>query len=197
MKPVLTLGFDTSGPHCAGALVRDGTIIAERLEEMTRGQAERLMPMLEELLEEAGLGWQDLSAIGVGVGPGNFTGIRIAVSAARGLALGLGIPAVGVTGFEMRAAEGVLPAVPAPRDQVYVLQKNSDAELMPATDAEQTATDLGLTLDAEASPSNAGAVIVRLAAERFGSATEPPSPLYARSADAAPSRDTPPLILDS
>ena len=61
---------------------------------MPRGQAERLMSLLNELLEEASLDWSDIGKIGVCTGPGNFTGIRIAVSAARGLALGLEIPAV-------------------------------------------------------------------------------------------------------
>lgn len=75
-------------------------IFASRHEDMGRGQAERLFPMLEEVLTEEGAVWSDLDAIGVGTGPGNFTGIRIAVSAARGLALSLGIPAIGVTGFE-------------------------------------------------------------------------------------------------
>ena len=59
---------------------------------MARGQAERLVPMLEEMLAEAGLGWRDLDALGVCTGPGNFTGIRISVSAARGLALALDVP---------------------------------------------------------------------------------------------------------
>lgn len=67
---------------------------------MARGQAESLFPTLEELMGEADTVWQDLDAIGVGVGPGNFTGIRISVSAARGLALSLGIPAVGISTFE-------------------------------------------------------------------------------------------------
>ena len=67
---------------------------------MGKGQAERLFPMLDEVLSEQGAVWEELDAIAVGTGPGNFTGIRIAVSAARGLALSLGIPAIGVTGFE-------------------------------------------------------------------------------------------------
>ena len=91
------LAFDTSGPHCAAALLEDGQITAARCEEMAKGQAERLMPLLEEILTEAGRDWRALDRIGVGVGPGNFTGIRISVSAARGLALGLGVPAIGVS----------------------------------------------------------------------------------------------------
>jgi len=77
-----------------------GRVVAERYEEMKKGQAERLFPMLEAVLGEVGAVWEELDAIGVGTGPGNFTGIRIAVSAARGLSLSLDVPAVGVSGFE-------------------------------------------------------------------------------------------------
>jgi tRNA threonylcarbamoyladenosine biosynthesis protein TsaB len=86
------------------------------------------MPLIEEVLAEAGTPLATLDAIGVGVGPGNFTGIRIAVAAARGLALALGIPAIGVTTFEaMRGPDGrLVPApqlvsLPGPRDG-YLLQ---------------------------------------------------------------------------
>lgn len=114
------LAFDTSAAHCAAALVRDGGIVAAtRLEPMAKGQAERLLPLLEEVLAEGGIGWRDLAALAVGTGPGNFTGVRIAVAAARGLALGLGIPAIGVSGFEALEGEG-LRRLPAPRGQVYV-----------------------------------------------------------------------------
>ena len=82
------LAFDTSAAHCAAALLRDGEIVTSCAEPMTRGQAERLMPLLHEVLALGGCTWADLDAIGVGIGPGNFTGIRISVSAARGLALG-------------------------------------------------------------------------------------------------------------
>lgn len=68
-----------------------------------RGQAERLFPMLSELLSESGLGWKDLRAIGVVTGPGNFTGIRLGLAAVRGLSLSLSIPAVGVSAFEAAA----------------------------------------------------------------------------------------------
>ena len=120
------LAFDTSAAHCAAALLLDGKIVASRYEEMKRGQAEALMPMLEAVLGEVGAVWEELDAVGVGVGPGNFTGIRIGVSAARGLALGLRIPAVGVSGFEAVAAryapgrDHVIASLPAPRDTVYV-----------------------------------------------------------------------------
>ncbi len=91
--PVLAL--DTSGPFCAVALLSpDGAW--RRAEQMQRGQAERLLPLAGEVLREAGLTWADLARIGVAIGPGNFTGIRIGVAAARGLALATGVAAVGV-----------------------------------------------------------------------------------------------------
>ncbi|AHC99909.1 tRNA (adenosine(37)-N6)-threonylcarbamoyltransferase complex dimerization subunit type 1 TsaB [Leisingera methylohalidivorans] len=192
----LVLGFDTSAAHCAAALLRGDRLLASRLEEMTRGQAERLMVLLEEVLSEGGAAWQDLDAIGVGIGPGNFTGIRIAVSAARGLALGLEVPAVGVDGFEARAAEGTLPAVPAPRDQVYAALPGEAPRLMPRQEAEDAARGAGLAFTPEASPAGMAEAIARLAASRFRSAAEPPAPMYLRAADAAPSSDVPPALID-
>ena len=125
-QPVI-LGLDTSGHHCAVALRWGDDHIAHLKEDMTKGQAERLMPLLQFLLEEEGFAWSDLDAIAVGIGPGNFTGIRIGVSAARGLALGLGIPAIGVSSFElMRGRHSVtdhlpqLVSVPAPRNTHYL-----------------------------------------------------------------------------
>lgn len=192
----LVLGFDTSAAHCAAALLRGDRLLASRLEEMTRGQAERLMPLLEEVLDEGGAAWQDLDAIGVGVGPGNFTGIRIAVSAARGLALGLDVPAVGVDGFEARAADGALPAVPAPRDQVYAALPGEAPRLMPRQEAEGAARGAGLAFTPEASPAGLAEAIARIAAARFQTVSEPPAPLYLRAADAAPSSDVPPALID-
>ena len=107
------LAFDTSGPYCSAALALDGTVLAKHDTAMTRGQAEALMPMLEALVAADGAKWQDLAAIAVGVGPGNFTGIRISVSAARGLALGLGIPAIGVSLFETLGQSEAGPDAPA------------------------------------------------------------------------------------
>ncbi len=192
----LILGFDTSAAHCAAALLRGDDILVSRLEEMKRGQAERLMVLLEEVLTEGNTAWADLDAIGVGIGPGNFTGIRIAVSAARGLALGLNIPAVGVTGFDARAHEGVLAAVPAPRDQAYAALPGEAPRLMPLKEAGDAARGAGLALACEASPAGIAEAIARCAAARFRTETDAPAPLYLRSADAAPMRDAPPALLD-
>ncbi|MTI03096.1 tRNA (adenosine(37)-N6)-threonylcarbamoyltransferase complex dimerization subunit type 1 TsaB [Roseibium sp. RKSG952] len=188
------LAFDTSAAHCAAALLRGGEIAVSKAESMTRGQAERLMPLLEEVLAEADCNWQDLDAIGVGVGPGNFTGIRISVSAARGLALGLAVPAVGVSGFEALAdlaPDGEIPVIVAPRDQVYVQLPGSSPQLKSRDEAES----LGPLFNCS-EPASQASAIARIAAQRWATVQEPPAPLYIRPADAAPSRDVPPVLLD-
>lgn len=130
-SPVI-LGFDTSGHHCAAALYWGDNQIAQITENMSKGQAERLIPMLQALLDQEGFTWTDLDAVAVGVGPGNFTGIRIGVSAARGLALGLDIPAIGVSSFELlRGATSTrdhppqLVSLPAPRSTNYLQRFNN------------------------------------------------------------------------
>lgn len=189
------LAFDTSAAHCAAALLSGGRIVTSRAEEMSRGQAERLMPLLEEVLKEAGLSWRDLDAIGVGTGPGNFTGIRISVSAARGLALGLNVSAYGIDGFASRrqvlGVSGPV-TVPAPRNQVYLSQAQTAPVLIPLTEAETIAGPL----PAEPTPVALAEAIVHLAAKVWPQPAPPPAPLYIRPADAAPSADVPPVLLD-
>ncbi|WP_146345943.1 tRNA (adenosine(37)-N6)-threonylcarbamoyltransferase complex dimerization subunit type 1 TsaB [Falsiphaeobacter marinintestinus] len=195
----LILAFDTSAAYCAAALMLGDQLLETRAEDMTRGQAERLMPLMEELLQDHAKTWSDLDAIGVGVGPGNFTGIRIAVSAARGLALGLGAPAYGVSGFDARA-EAVrcpgLASVPAPRDQVYLRDAAGETALMPLEQAKATAAQAGLALLPQPTPQDLAAAIGRVALSRWPKIPEAPAPLYLRAADAAPSSDTPPVLLD-
>ncbi|WP_424832415.1 tRNA (adenosine(37)-N6)-threonylcarbamoyltransferase complex dimerization subunit type 1 TsaB [Ruegeria sp.] len=188
------LAFDTSAAHCAAALLRGGQITVSRAEAMTRGQAERLMPLLEEVLAEAGCTWQDLDAVGVGTGPGNFTGIRISVSAARGLALGLGVPAIGVDGFDALAnlaPEGQVPAIRAPREQAYVRLPGEEPKLI-STETPQLPAALYYCED----PETQARSIAKIATRRIGTQIEAPAPLYVRPADAAPSKDVPPILLD-
>lgn len=187
----LVLGFDTSAAHCAAALLYGDRILASRSEDMGRGQAERLMPLLQEILTDAGHVWGDLDAIGVGVGPGNFTGIRISVSAARGLALALEIPAVGVSVFEATSLGHDHPhvaTVPAPREQVYVCEPGGTPRL--ETGPFQADCDVLLPPDALKLAEN----IARLASTRMDTQSRP-APLYIKAADAAPPRDPAPNIL--
>ncbi|XDA97749.1 tRNA (adenosine(37)-N6)-threonylcarbamoyltransferase complex dimerization subunit type 1 TsaB [Sulfitobacter sp. LCG007] len=204
----LILSFDTSAAHCAAALLSDETVLAERREEMARGQSERLLPLCDELLRSAGRDLSALSALGVGIGPGNFTGIRIAVSAARGLALGLGIPAVGVSAFDALRLGSTGPcacAVEAPRGMVYLkvfgAQPDDFAPPEPllVSAAELPPHDGPLIGACGQRPAHATATAIALIARaRFAQLSHPgqrPAPLYLRPADAAPARDAPPRIL--
>jgi len=121
------LSFDTSAAHCAAGLLCGNDRRAETLVEMSRGQAEALFPLIETMLTSAGVAWSDLDLIAVGTGPGNFTGTRISVSAARGLSLALGVPAMGITAFEMMRGPGsfrdkrpALVSLAAPRGDFHL-----------------------------------------------------------------------------
>lgn len=226
MNDPLILGFDTSAAHCAAALRHGDSILLSRTEDMTRGQAERLMPLLEDMLTAEGLGWSDLDALAVGVGPGNFTGIRISVSAARGLSLALGIPAVGISTFELLAAEAgpaehQLLCLPAPRATVYVqlFAKGRAIEPPRQFDPNDPPADLILPPNCQVIGAHATQIadaladgnvpcavadittlpetLTRVALARLATpgTLPPPAPLYVRSADAAPPRDAPPVIL--
>ncbi len=210
----LVLGFDTSAAHCAAALLSGKTVLAQRREAMAKGQAERLMPFLEEVLAQAAVGWSDLDALGVGVGPGNFTGIRIAVAAARGLALGLGIPAVGVSTLEAQAhglGPVVVSSLDARRGQIYLQVVGGGPPGLstlttPPKGIPETAAPAVVGFGAEViAPQVSGHVarpamplaeaIARIAAARRFSTKTRPAPLYLRAADAAPPRDPAPVIL--
>ena len=191
----LVLGFDTSGPHCAAVLLSEDTVAAARVEPMQKGQAERLMPLLEEVLAGAGVAWGDLTTLAVGIGPGNFTGTRIAVSAARGLALGLGVPAVGVSSFEATAfghARPVTAAVQAPRGQVYVQRFGVAGADAPELCLPENTRDDAPLVECPA-PGGLVAAMARIARDRGPGPR--PAPLYVRPADAAPPREAPPVIL--
>lgn len=84
------LALDTSGDACSAALLREQGV-EQRLELAPRRHGELILPMLEALLREAGLGLRELAGIAFGRGPGSFTGVRIAVSVAQGIAFGAGL----------------------------------------------------------------------------------------------------------
>lgn len=108
------LALDCSAAACSVALWHDSAVVAHRFEVMTRGQAEALMPMVEAVMGLAALRYAELDLVAATVGPGSFTGLRIGLAAARGIALAAGIPVIGVTSFAA-VAESVPPAVQAGR----------------------------------------------------------------------------------
>ena len=208
-EPVV-LAFDTSAAHCAAAVVSGTRILAQRVELMDKGQAERLMSLLAEVLAEAQVDYAGLSAIGVGTGPGNFTGVRISVAAARGLALGLGIPAIGISGFEALAAglpDDVVTLLDARRGALWLAGMGIDPQLVELPDmpdriagrpvaghrAEEVAAQTGGAVHLQPVP--LAVAIGRLAAGRLGTAQPRPAPLYLRAADAALPTEPPPVIL--
>lgn len=210
-KP-LVLAYDTSAAHCAAALLLGDKVLSERLEPMHKGQAERLFPMLKEVLSENGKDWPDLDALGVCVGPGNFTGVRISVASARGLSLSLSIPAVGVSKLEAMAygtAGHVTSVLDARRDRVYA-QSFQDAD--PVNEPQMCAltdvcgqldkgetlrviADEGLDLPDAQQVDNLVVAVGHIAVQRYQSDLPRPAPLYLRAADAAPPSDPPVVIL--
>ena len=186
------LAFDTSAAHCAAALLVGDKVVQKRIEEMKKGQAERLMPLLEELLSDNSTAWTHLDAIAVGIGPGNFTGIRIGVSAARGLVLGLEKPAIGVSTLEAQVfglERPVQACVPAPRDTAYLQDFTAEGPQEPAH-LDMPANPLPLP-----SADRLVAAIAQIATQRLGQNNDRPVPLYIKAPDAAPSKTPAPTIL--
>jgi tRNA threonylcarbamoyladenosine biosynthesis protein TsaB len=133
---VIVLGFDTATSATAvGLRLADGATLRsyEAPDQSARpGHTTRLLTLASELLRQADLGWSDVQRIAVGVGPGTFTGLRIGVATARGLAQALEVDAVGVSTLQVlatstigdaaawHAGAGVLAAIDARRGQVFL-----------------------------------------------------------------------------
>ena len=189
----VVLAFDTSGPFCAAAVLINGEVTACRADDMARGQAEAIMDIIVDVLTTSGVTLQEVSRIGVGTGPGNFTGIRISVSAARGFGLSLGIPAIGVNGFDAtlyRQSDDAVACLPAIRDQIYFSGHDLNTQL---GDRDQAAR-LGRPLIDRPDPAQLVKNIARIAENADG--FHRPVPMYVKPADAAPARDLPPKVLD-
>lgn len=96
----IVLAIDAATGGCSVAVARDGVPLAAAAEAMSRGHAEVLMPMIQQVVAAAGIAWPELTAIAATVGPGSFTGVRIGLAAARGLALATGAATVPITTLE-------------------------------------------------------------------------------------------------
>jgi tRNA threonylcarbamoyladenosine biosynthesis protein TsaB len=135
----LVLGIETSGKSTGLALADSGKVIAEIVEDSSCSHNEVLMPLLDRLLKDAGVEAPQLSGIGVDIGPGMFTSLRVGTSTAKGLAIARQIPVVGVNSLWALARtvlpnlDGVLSLMDARKHQVYAaLYLGGQAAFQPA-----------------------------------------------------------------
>jgi tRNA threonylcarbamoyladenosine biosynthesis protein TsaB len=133
---MLILAIDTALDACAAGVLdtEAGQLIAQESQAMKRGHAEALMPLIARVIEQSGIGFAALDRIAVTTGPGSFTGLRVGLSAARGIALAANKPVVGVTTLTAYAApivsesgkHPVISAIDARHDQVYFQAVSGD-----------------------------------------------------------------------
>ncbi|TNI89069.1 tRNA (adenosine(37)-N6)-threonylcarbamoyltransferase complex dimerization subunit type 1 TsaB [Aeromonas sobria] len=120
------LAVDTATEACSAALLVGDTLFS-RWEEAPRDHTRKILPMVQAVLEDAGITLSDLDAIAFGRGPGSFTGVRIGISVAQGLAFGVGVPLIGIStlaamaqgAYRLDGAEQVLTAIDARMNEVY------------------------------------------------------------------------------
>ena len=210
------LAFDTSGQALSAACALDGRLLGHRRQRLDRGHAERLLPVLSELLAETGWRWDQIELVAVTLGPGSFTGLRAGIAVARALGLTPGCLALGLGTLEVlaEAASAAAPDDPRPiaalidarRGEVYGqrfkagLAPLAEAALLPATAVPELArgcrlvgtpaawTAVGLDgLDRDADARD----LARLAWRRLAAGVAPAAatdlrPLYLRAPDARP-----------
>ena len=126
---MLILAFDTATDVATSALVDDGEVLGERV-----SRAQTLLEDVDALLRQGGAHPRDLDALAIGIGPGSFTGVRIGLAAARGLALSLDLRGGGVSTLAALAAgaAGALPVIDAKRREVFTLVDGEPTVLAPA-----------------------------------------------------------------
>ena len=120
---MIILSIDTALAACAVAVVEGERVLAQRIAPMERGHQEALAPLVAEAMAEAGVGFDRLERVAVTVGPGSFTGLRVGLAFAKGLALALDIPCIGVGTLEALAggqAGFTAAVIDARRERVYL-----------------------------------------------------------------------------
>ena len=214
----LILAFDATGGRLAVGAFEGSISLAESVEMLDRGHAERLFPVIDEVLAEARRNYRDIDIIAVCTGPGNFTGARVGVAAARGLALSTGAIAVGVDRFEALALghDGVVCVALTARGGAVHLARLTDgkpsrdaATLLPAEGVEFArdavvigdgaaeliaATGLG-QLGAEAGDASLASLAFVAALRVATGSPARPAPRYLRPVNAALPREAAPQIV--
>src|SRR6188768_3856468 len=126
---MLILAIDTALDACAAAVLDTDAskVVAQESQPMKRGHAEALMPLIARVMKASGIAFAALDRIAVTVGPGSFTGLRVGISAARGIALAAARPAIGLSTLSALAAphvaartgDTIIAAIDARNEQVY------------------------------------------------------------------------------
>ena len=137
---MLILAIDTALDACAAAVLdtEAGRSIAQESQAMKRGHAEALMPLIARVIAASGVAFANLDRVAVTTGPGSFTGLRVGLSAARGIALAANIPVVGITTLAAYAApvvsqngeHPVVSAIDARHDHVYLQVVNGNGSAL-------------------------------------------------------------------
>lgn len=212
------LAIDTAANLCAAAVAdaATGAVLGAESRDIGKGHAEQLMDVIAHAMAKGGQGWNGLTRLAVTVGPGSFTGIRVGVAAARGLALALDLPLTGITTLEALAAgtrmrhpgRPVLAALDARRGEVYAQAFDADGrpQAVPRAMTVAAAGEMvagGMALCGSAArllagvsgvsglafgPEDAAPDIAAVAALAAARpvSAEKPKPLYLRGADARP-----------
>lgn len=135
------LGIESSTMVASAAIIKDGTLVGECVQNINKTHSQRLLPVIHQLLEESGLTNKDLKGIAVSIGPGSFTGLRIGMATAKALAQVwnialLGIPTLDGLAQSLVYAKGVIcPLLDAQKGQVYTrLFQGTGRQLNPLTD---------------------------------------------------------------
>lgn len=209
------LVVDTALDTCTAAVFEDGRMLGVRSEVMARGHSERLGGFVRDAVAQSGGGFEALDRIGVTIGPGSFTGLRVGLAFAQGLGAALGLPVVGISTLQALAHSkattwtdglGVAAVIDARRGQVYMqtfrdARPDAEAEALsvedarrrlvtPAGDAPWSLVGSGASLIAETAESDliTAPTVEALAAltAALDPAANPPRPLYLRAPDATP-----------
>lgn len=200
----MILAFDSSANHI-GVTIGTKSTGFSKLEIMQRGQVEALFGTISQTLKESGADWSDIKKIAVGVGPGNFTGIRLSISAAKGLGLSLNIPVSGVSRLAAMAwqTKGVKHVVlDARQDKVYLQSfKNGMLISEPSLVNKANIPSDDLIIENSLSDQINGSIFdLSFLTKNMASIAQEnsqdtlPIPLYIRTPDAAPGRIQSPSI---